>query len=143
VSRLKPLSETNDSPVSVDGKEYRAFQCPSCGFPVCEWTDCPECGWYNEEIWEVSEQCYGFGSQNVLPDGGVPIVDEVVVNASGASGASRSFHLPDEGDEPLCSMADREDREWLRKDAALYPSGYFSWCQLCLDKAAADGGGSA
>ena len=142
MSRLKPLSETNDSPVSVDGKEYRTFQCPSCGFPVCEWTDCPECGWYNEEIWEVSEQCHGFDSQSVVPDGGVP-VGEVVVNASGASGASRSFHLPGEGDEPLCFIGNREDRAWLRKDAAVYPSDHFSWCQLCLDKAAANGGESA
>jgi len=84
-------------------------------------------------------------TEEIATDGGIPNVDEVVINASGANGVSRSFHLPGDGDEPLCSLAERGDMEWLRKDSAVYPASHFEWCQRCLDKAdgrevATDGG---
>jgi len=31
------------------------YECPSCGFPICEWMDCPECGWYDEAAWERTD----------------------------------------------------------------------------------------
>jgi hypothetical protein len=27
------------------------YECPSCGASVCTLCDCPECGWYNEDLW--------------------------------------------------------------------------------------------
>lgn len=34
------------------------FECPSCGFSLCEWTDCPECGWYDEDSWVATMAWY-------------------------------------------------------------------------------------
>lgn len=60
MARLKALTETDDSPVEdARGREHRVFECPSCGFPICEWCDCPECGWMNDEIWEVTAGYHG------------------------------------------------------------------------------------
>lgn len=34
------------------------FECPNCGFSIAEWTDCPECGWYDAEVWEETLSHY-------------------------------------------------------------------------------------
>jgi len=63
---IRALQETDDSPVKL--REYeplteensiRTFECPVCGFPICEWCDCPECGWIDDEVWEATAGYHG------------------------------------------------------------------------------------
>ena len=37
---------------------FMNFECPECGFGLCEWTDCSECGWYDEDRWTATMQNY-------------------------------------------------------------------------------------
>lgn len=37
---------------------YMNFACPDCERSICEWTDCPECGWYDEAVWEQTMAAY-------------------------------------------------------------------------------------
>jgi hypothetical protein len=44
-------SETHHD--TIEGAVTRHYyDCPDCGFPLCEWMDCPECAWYDEAAWE-------------------------------------------------------------------------------------------
>lgn len=52
-------TETHSDP--IEGEVTRDYyDCPNCGFPISEWMDCPECLWYDEDVWE-----------RTLSDGGV------------------------------------------------------------------------
>jgi len=31
--------------------EHTFWDCPRCGEPICTWTDCPVCEWYDEAAW--------------------------------------------------------------------------------------------
>ena len=43
-------AETHDD--SIEGEVTRHYySCPSCGHPVSTWMDCPECLWYDEDVW--------------------------------------------------------------------------------------------
>lgn len=53
VDTLDPVGPYED-----DGLPYMNFECPGCGFPLCEWTDCPECGWYDEAVWDATMADY-------------------------------------------------------------------------------------
>lgn len=44
-------SETHDDPIEGEVTRHY-FECPDCEFPLCPWTDCPDCGWYDEDAWE-------------------------------------------------------------------------------------------
>jgi ribosomal protein L32 len=46
------------SPYEDPEYPYMNFECPDCGFPLCEWTDCPNCGWYDGAVWEVTMDGY-------------------------------------------------------------------------------------
>lgn len=35
-----------------NGDTVRCYECPECGEPICQWTDCPKCEWYDEDVWE-------------------------------------------------------------------------------------------
>jgi hypothetical protein len=38
---------------AIEGEVTRHYyDCPNCDFPLCEWMDCPECSWYDEDVWE-------------------------------------------------------------------------------------------
>jgi hypothetical protein len=37
---------------SIEGEVTRHYyDCPSCGHPIATWMDCPECLWYDEDVW--------------------------------------------------------------------------------------------
>lgn len=37
---------------SIEGEVTRHYyDCPSCGHPISTWMDCPECLWYDEDVW--------------------------------------------------------------------------------------------
>ena len=43
-------SETHED--SIEGEVTRDYyRCPSCGHPIATWMDCPECLWYDEDVW--------------------------------------------------------------------------------------------
>lgn len=50
---MSTQSQDGDRPTNqrVEG-EYTFWDCPDCGEPICTWTDCPCCEWYDEEAWE-------------------------------------------------------------------------------------------
>jgi DNA-directed RNA polymerase subunit RPC12/RpoP len=45
-------------PYKDDNYPYMNFECPQCGFSICEWTDCPECSWYDEDLWTATMAAY-------------------------------------------------------------------------------------
>jgi hypothetical protein len=47
-------SATHQDP--IEGEVTRHYwDCPNCNFPICAWMDCPECGWYDEDVWEATD----------------------------------------------------------------------------------------
>lgn len=63
------MSQATERPtVDVDELEYHGkethqdaiedevtrhyYSCPNCEFPISTWMDCPECFWYDEDVWE-------------------------------------------------------------------------------------------
>lgn len=59
------MNETNNEPrleevgqYEDDSLPYMNFECPSCEFTLCEWTQCPECGWYDGRAWEATMANY-------------------------------------------------------------------------------------
>jgi len=37
---------------AIEGEVTRHYyDCPSCGHPISTWMDCPECLWYDEDVW--------------------------------------------------------------------------------------------
>lgn len=52
------------------------YRCPveGCDARICEWMDCPECLWYDEDVWErsIEERKEPKGEQTTLTDGGRP-----------------------------------------------------------------------
>jgi len=45
-------------PYENDEYPFMNFECPNCGFSICEWTVCPNCRWYDEAIWEATMEKY-------------------------------------------------------------------------------------
>jgi hypothetical protein len=42
--------ETHQDP--IEGEVTRQYySCPSCGHPISTWMDCPECLWYDSDVW--------------------------------------------------------------------------------------------
>lgn len=43
-------SETHQD--TIEGEVTRDYyDCPNCGHPISTWMDCPECLWYDEDVW--------------------------------------------------------------------------------------------
>ena len=47
---------------AIEGEvERHYYHCPSCEFPISSWMDCPECGWYDSDVWTRTLQQEGEG----------------------------------------------------------------------------------
>ena len=37
---------------TIEGEVTRHYyECPNCEFPISTWMDCPECLWYDSDVW--------------------------------------------------------------------------------------------
>jgi hypothetical protein len=37
---------------SIEGEVTRHYyECPNCSHSIPTWMDCPECSWYDEDVW--------------------------------------------------------------------------------------------
>lgn len=48
------LQYVGEEPGFDDGEVFHFYNCPGCGGRVCEWMDCPDCGWYDATAWEAA-----------------------------------------------------------------------------------------
>lgn len=55
---MPTASLTEAGPYEDPGLPYMNFECPDCGFSLCEWTVCPDCGWYDEDVWKETMEEY-------------------------------------------------------------------------------------
>lgn len=81
------MSSTTDSTAAppldevgpYDDPDYTAmnFECPECSAPICEWTQCHSCGWYDEARWERTMERYSECDDcgQTIPGGGSYLCD--------------------------------------------------------------------